>query len=366
VISITLIIGTLIIFKQMDFIQKESLGFDKENVILIPADSQQVHQNLEAFRNSLTGDIRIKSFAVSSNIPGSSMFSDTAYKRPDTDDVFPLIFMETDYEFVDTYGFSVIQGRKFSKEFGTDIEGAIMINRSAAREIGYTPDEAIGKKLLRFAAVDQFREQTIVGVLEDFHFKSLHKIIQPCLLVLDPDNFDIISVRIMPGDVRGTIGFIQQKWGEIFPGEQFEYNFLDNRIDLLYKSEDRMRSIFLIFSMLSIFVACLGLFGLAAFTAEERTKEIGVRKVMGASTTNILLLLCKEFAKWVLVANVIAWPVAYFIMNKWLQNFAYQTGVGLWPFVLSAVLALLIALFTVSYQSIKAAVSDPVECLRYE
>jgi putative ABC transport system permease protein len=366
VISITLIIGTLIIFKQMDFIQKKSLGFDKENVILIPADSQQVHQNLEAFRNSLTGDIRIKSFAVSSNIPGSSMFSDTAYKRPDTDDVFPLIFMETDYEFVDTYGFSVIQGRKFSKEFGTDIEGAIMINRSAAREIGYTLEEAIGKKLLRFAAVDQFREQTIVGVLEDFHFKSLHKIIQPCLLVLDPDNFDIISVRIMPGDVRGTIGFIQQKWGEIFPGEQFEYNFLDNRIDLLYKSEDRMRSIFLIFSMLSIFVACLGLFGLAAFTAEERTKEIGVRKVMGASTTNILLLLCKEFAKWVLVANVIAWPVAYFIMNKWLQNFAYQTGVGLWPFVLSAVLALLIALFTVSYQSIKAAVSDPVECLRYE
>jgi putative ABC transport system permease protein len=241
-----------------------------------------------------------------------------------------------------------------------------MINRAAAREIGYTPEEAIGKKLLRFADMDQFREQTIVGVLEDFHFKSLHKIIQPCLLVLDPDNFDIISVRIMPGDVRGTIGFIQQKWGEIFPGEQFEYNFLDNRIDLLYKSEGRMRSIFLIFSILSIFVACLGLFGLAAFTAEERTKEIGVRKVMGASTANILLLLCKEFAKWVLVANVIAWPIAYFVMSKWLQNFAYQTGVGLWPFVLSAILALLIALFTVSYQSVKAAVRDPVECLRYE
>jgi putative ABC transport system permease protein len=366
VISITLIIGTLIIFKQMDYIQKKSLGFDKENVILIPADSQQVHQNLEAFRNSLIGDTRIISFAVSSNIPGSSMFSDTAYKRADTEDVFPLIFMETDYEFVDTYGFSVIQGRKFSKGFGTDVEGAIMINRAAAREIGYTPEEAVGKKLLRFTGMDQFREQTIIGVLEDFHFKSLHKIIEPCLLVLDPDNFDTISVRIMPGDVRGTIGFIQQKWGEIFPGEQFEYNFLDSRIDLLYKSEGRMRSLFLIFSILSIFVACLGLFGLAAFTAEERTKEIGVRKVMGASSANILFLLNKEFAKWVLVANVIAWPIAYFVMNKWLQNFAYQTGVGFWPFILSAVLALLIALFTVSYQSIKAAITDPVECLRYE
>jgi putative ABC transport system permease protein len=366
VISITLIIGTIIIFKQMEYIQNKSLGFDKENVILIPADSQQVSQNIEAFRNTLTADTRIKSFSVSSNIPGSAMFSDTAYKRPDTDDVFSLIFMETDYDFVDTYGFSVIQGRKFSREFGADTEGAIMINRAGAREIGYTPEEAVGKKLFRFTALDEFKEQTIIGVLEDFHFKSLHKVIEPCLLVLDPDNFDTISIRIMPGDVRGTLGFIQQKWAEIFPGEQFEYNFLDNRIDSLYKSEGRMRSIFMIFAILSIFVACLGLFGLATFTAEEKTKEIGVRKVMGASASNILFLLSKEFSKWVLVANVIAWPIAYFVMNKWLQNFAYQTGIGLWPFILSAVLALFIALFTVSYQSIRAALSDPVECLRYE
>jgi putative ABC transport system permease protein len=366
VISIILIIGTLIVYKQMDYIQNKSLGFDKENVIIIPADSKQVSQNIDTFRNTLTEDTRIKSFAVSSNIPGSSRFSDTAYKRTDSDDVFSLIFMETDYEFVDTYGFDVIHGRKFSKEFGTDIEGAIMINHAAAREIGYTPEEAIGKRLLRFVNVNEFSELTIIGVVQDFHFKSLHRIIEPCLLVLDPENFDTLSVRIMPGDVRGAIGFIQQKWGEIFPGEQFEYTFLDNRITLLYKNEGRMRNLFLIFSILSIFVACLGLFGLAAFTAEERTKEIGVRKVLGASTANILLLLCKEFAKWVLVANVIAWPVAYFIMHKWLQNFAYQTGVGFWPFILSAVLALLIALFTVSYQSIKAAITDPVECLRYE
>ncbi len=366
VISITLIIGTLIIFKQMDYVQNKSLGFDKENVIILPADSNQVRQNLQAFRNTLMGDTRIKFFAVSSNIPGSAMFSDTAYKRADTDDVFSLIFMETDYEFVDTYGFSVIQGRKFSREFGTDIEGAIMINVAAAREIGYTPEEAVGKKLLRFVEVNEFKEYTIVGVLDDFHFKSLHRIIEPCLLVLDPENFDIISIRIMPGDVRGTIGFIQQKWGEIFPGEQFEYSFLDSRIDLLYKSEGRMRNIFLIFAILSISVACLGLFGLATFTAEERTKEIGVRKVLGASAVNILLLLSKEFSKWVLFANLIAWPVAYLMMNRWLQNFAYQTKVGLWPFLLSALLALIIALFTVSYQSFRAAFTDPVDCLRYE
>ena len=366
VISITLIIGTLVIFRQMDYIQKKSLGFDKENVIILPAESNQVRQNAEAFRNTLKEDTRIKSVAVSSNVPGSSMFSDTTYKRGDTDEIFPLIFMETDYEFVDTYGFDVTHGRRFSKEFSTDIDGAIMVNQAAAREIGYTPEEAVGKKLLRFMSLTEFKELTIVGVVENFHFKSLHRIIEPCLLELNPENFDTISIRIMPGDFRGTIGFIQQKWGEIFPGEQFEYSFLDSRIDLLYKSEGRMRSIFLIFAILSIFVACLGLFGLATFTAEERTKEIGVRKVMGATAANIVLLLCKEFAKWVLVANVVAWPVAYFIMSKWLQNFAYQTSVGLWPFVLSAVLALLIALFTVSYQSIKAAITDPVECLRYE
>jgi putative ABC transport system permease protein len=366
VISIALIIGTLVVYRQMAFVQNKSLGFDKANVIIVSADSNLVSQNIEAFRNTLTEDLRIKSLAVSSNIPGSVMFSDTAYKRIDSDDVFSLIFMETDYNFVETYGFEIIHGRSFSKEFSTDIDGAVLINQAAAREIGYAPEEAIGKKLLRFVEVDKFQEQTIIGVLDDFHFKSLHKIIEPCLLVLDPDNINVISIRMMPGDVRGTIGFIQQKWGEIFPGEQFEYTFLDSRIDQLYRSEGQMRNLFLIFSILSIFVACLGLLGLAAFTAEERTKEIGVRKVMGASAANIFLLMCKEFAKWVLVANVIAWPIAYFIMNKWLQNFAYQTGIGLWPFALSAALAFLIALFTVGYQSVKAAVADPVECLRYE
>jgi putative ABC transport system permease protein len=366
VISITLIIGTLIIFKQMDYIQKKSLGFDKENVIILSAESKTIHQNIQAFRNTLTQDPRVKSMAVSFNVPGSAMFSDTTYKRPDSDDIFPLIFITTDYEFVDTYGFEITHGRAFSKEFSTDVDGAIILNEAAAREIGYTPEEAVGKKLLRFLSVDEFKELTIVGVVKDFHFKSLHQIIEPFLLALDPQNFDTISIRVMPGDIRGTIGFIQQKWGEIFPGEQFEYTFLNSRIDLLYKSESRMRSIFLIFSILSIFVACLGLFGLAAFTAEERTKEIGVRKVLGASTANILLLLSKEFSKWVLFANLIAWPVAYYIMHRWLQNFAYQTSIGLWPFLLSALMALIIALLTVSYQSVRAALTDPVECLRYE
>jgi len=366
VISITLIIGTLIIFKQMEYIQNRSLGFDKENVVIIPAESRNIRQNIEAFRNSLTQDTRIKSVAVSSSIPGSAMFSDTVFKRDDSDDIFSIIYTATDYEFVETYGFNVIQGRNFSKEFSTDIQGAVILNQAAAKEIGFTPEEAVGKKLFRYQGVTEFVESTIVGVVEDFHFKSLHRIIEPFLLILIPDYFDTISVRIMPGDVRGTIDFILHKWTETYPGEQFEFSFLDSRIDLLYESERKIRNIFLIFSVLSIFVACLGLFGLAAFTAEERTKEIGVRKVLGASIGNILVLLSKEFAKWVLVANVVAWPLGYFVMNRWLQNFAFKINIDLWPFILSAVLALVIALLTVSYQSIKTSLTDPVDCLRYE
>lgn len=366
VISISLIISTLIIYRQMVYIQNRPLGFDKENVIIIPAESNQVYQNIEAFRNSLTQDTRVKSVAVSSNIPGSAMFSDTVFKRDDSDEVFSLIFMNADYEFVDTYGFQVTHGRNFSKDFSTDIHGAFILNQAAVKEIGYTPDEVVGKKLRRFISVNEFKESTIIGVVEDFHFKSLHRVIEPCLLILDPDEFRVISARIRPGNVRGTTDFIRQKWAETFPEEQFEYSFLDNRINLLYESEGKMRNIFLIFSILSIFIACLGLFGLAAFTAEERTKEIGVRKVLGASAVNILFLLSKEFTKWVLVANIIAWPVAYYMMNRWLQNFAYKETIGLRPFIISAILALTIALLTVSYQSIKAALTDPVNSLRYE
>ena len=366
VISITLIIGTLIIYNQMEFIQKKSLGFDKENVVLITTQSNSVRQNIDFFRNTLKDDARILSVGASSNVPGSSMFSDTIFKREDSGELYNLIYMATDYEFVDTYKFHVIQGRQFSKEFSTDIQGAVLINEAAAKEIGYTPEEAVGKKLNRATSPEDYIEGTIVGVVENFHFKSLHRIIEPFTLILNPDRIRIISVRIQPGDVRGSLDFIQQKWAETFPEEEFNYSFLDDRINLLYESEGKMRNIFLVFSTLSIFVACLGLFGLAAFTAQQRTKEIGVRKALGASEINVFVLLSKEFTKWVFIANIIAWPVAYFVMTKWLQNFAYRMNMGLWPFVLAAVLAFLIALMTVSYQSIRTALTNPVDSLRYE
>ena len=366
VISITLIIGTLIIFKQMDYVQNKSLGFDKENIVLIPTESQTARQNMNVFRNTLKNDTRILSVAGSSNVPGSAIFSDTVFKRQDSDDIYNLTHMTTDYDFFETYKFNMIQGRSFSREYGTDIQGAYLINEAAAREIGYTPEEAVGKKLYRAISTEKFVEGTIVGVVDNFHFKSLHRIIEPLTLILNPEQIRFISVRIRPGDVRGTLDFIRQKWMETFPEENFEYRFLDDRINLLYASESKMRTIVLVFAALSILVACLGLFGLAAFTAQQRTKEMGIRKVLGASELHVFVLLCKEFTKWVIVANIIAWPLAYYMMTKWLQNFAYRMAVGLWPFVLSTVAAFFIALFTVSYQSIKAALAEPVDSLRYE
>jgi putative ABC transport system permease protein len=350
----------------MAYIQNKSLGFDKENVVLITTESNAVRQNIEFFRNTLMDDSRIIAVAASSNVPGSKMFSDTAFKSGESGEVYDLIYMRADFDFIDTYQLRVLHGRQFSREFGTDSQGAILINEAGAREIGYAPEEAIGKELNIIRSADEYIKGTIIGVVENFHFKSLHRIIEPFVILCDPESFQIISVRIQPGDVRGTLSYIQKKWTETFPEEEFEYSFLDDRINLLYESEGKMRQIFFVFSTLSIFVACLGLFGLAAFTAQERTKEMGVRKVLGASEINVFVLLSKEFTRWVFIANIVAWPLAYYVMTKWLQNFAYRIGVSVWPFVLAAILAFVISLITVSYQSIRAALTNPVDSLRYE
>jgi len=267
-----------------------------------------------------------------------------------------------DYDFVKTYRMEILAGRNFSSDFGSDSAGTILLNESAIQKFGWTPEEAVGKELAH--RYDQIGK--IVGVVKNFNFRTVHTEIEPIVLLLAPDYISTVSVRIMPGDIRKTIDFIQEKWKHTFPEEQFEYNFLDNRINQLYAGEKKMRNIFLMFSSLSLFVASLGLFGLAAFTAEERTKEIGIRKVLGASVSGLLILLSKDFTKWVLLANIIAWPIAYFAMNNWLQNFAYRINLGIWTFIMAGVLALLIALFTVSFQAIRTALANPVESLRYE
>jgi putative ABC transport system permease protein len=206
----------------------------------------------------------------------------------------------------------------------------------------------------------------VVGVVKDFHVASLHERIGPVLLQVRPSSFRYISARISPVNIPETLSFFRKKWSQLSPVFPFEYTFLDEDFDRLYRADEKVGRIVGIFSLLAIIVACFGLFGLASFAAEQRTKEIGIRKVLGASVSGIILLLSREFTKWVLVANILAWPIAYFSMNRWLQNFAYKKGIGVEVFILSGLVAVAIALVTVSYQSVKAAVSDPIDSLRYE
>jgi putative ABC transport system permease protein len=210
------------------------------------------------------------------------------------------------------------------------------------------------------------KEGTIIGVVKDFHFKSLHQEIKPCALYIYPQSFTHLSVRIRSNNISHTLQFLQNKWQELIPSQTFEYSFLDEDFDNLYRAEMRLEKIFLIVASLAIFVACIGLYGLSTFAAAQRTKEIGIRKVLGATNSKIVYLISQEYIKLVLIASIIAWPIAYYAMHRWLQKFAYRTNIGLFTFIISALLALMIALLTVSYQAVKVALANPIEALRYE
>jgi putative ABC transport system permease protein len=362
-ISIILIIAVITVYRQMRYMQTRSLGFEKENVVILPVRSQQIAKNYESFRNGLERSPQIISASASSEVPADSNYSNDGVKRPGSDEPINMIIFFSDYDYVETYRMELLAGRTFSRDFSRDKEGAIILNEAAAHKIGWMPEEAIGKKLKGAFSKD---EVPVMGVVKNFHFRSLRMEVEPMVLFLNPDYIRKISVRIAPGDIEKILNFIKKTWETAFPGEQFEYSFLDNRINQLYESEMKMKDLFVIFSALSILVACLGLLGLVSFTAELKTKEIGIRKVLGASTGRVIVMLSKEFVKWIMFANIVAWPLAWFMMNRWLQNFAYRIHIGTGILVLSAAFVLVISLSTVSYQFIKAASANPADSLRYE
>jgi putative ABC transport system permease protein len=271
--------------------------------------------------------------------------------------------MFCDYDYIDTYKMKIASGRNFRREMSTDTAGTMVLNEAAVKRFGWSAEEAVGKILKRGAPLAEY---AVVGVVEDYNFRSLREEIEPMILILAPGYMSRISVRIQQGNLLETIDVIEQKWEQIYPGEQFEYSFMDERINRLYTNERNMQNLLITFSVLSVLVACLGLFGLAAYTAEEKTKEIGIRKTLGASVSSILNLLTKDYLKWILISTVIAWPLAYYLMENWLQNFAYHIKIGLLPFIASAGFAIMISLVTVSVQVIKAANTNPVESLRDE
>ena len=361
-ISIGLIIGSAIIFSQLGYMKHKRLGFNKEQIVVMRSFGGSIKTSIPTIKTELTSYSGIIDVAASSHVPGSN-FSQHAvvpqgYSLAQTQ-VMANISINPD--FLPTMGIQIVKGRNFSHEIISDQSESILINEAAARR--YEWKNPVGKTI-RYLPNDT--NKTVIGVVRDYHLRSLHHKIMPLYIDNDPSNFLYISIKIKPDDIAKTLRFLKKKWSEIAPAQTFDYFFLDESFDLQYRADEKLVAIFSNFTFLSIFIACLGLFGLASFTAEQRTKEIGIRKALGASVSGIILLLSKEFTKWILVANIIAWPIAYLAMNRWLQNFAYRINIGIGTFILAALLALVIALLTVGYQAIKAARANPVEALRYE
>ncbi len=373
-ISIALIIGTIVVMNQLDFLRNKKLGFNKEHVIVMPIyDANLKPPQMRALLNEIRQNPSVVNLATANAIPGNRRYSDTMFKKSNIGD--PLADMTSSqyifvsHDFIPTLGIEMVAGRNFSRDFPTDTLGGYIINEAALKKIGWaSAEEAIGKDFSRATGATPmaFKEGKIIGVAKNFHFKSLHQEIEGIVMELGPRAYSYVLVRTRPDNISESIAFLEEKMGEFSPTYPFTYFFQDEHFDKLYRSEDQQREVFSYFTFLAIFIACMGLLGLASFTAEQRTKEIGVRKVMGASTPNIILLLSAEFLKWVAIANIIAWPAAWFFTGNWLNNFHYRIELGLAPFLIAGSIALGVALITVFSQALKAAQTNPIEALRHE
>jgi len=358
-LTIILLIGTTVIYRQIDFIRKKDLGFNKDHVLYLPSR----HADAEAYANDLLQDPGVLSVSYS-EAPSSEPWGVTGFdwegRAPGKEVMlFPVV---VDYEYCKTFGTRMKEGRFFSREFSTDATESVVVNETAVKAMGL--ETPIGTKL-------SFRDQIegrIIGIMKDFHQSSLHNAIEPMVFHFNAEDegYHHVAIKISAENVPSTLSFVESVWKKHIQNYPFTYEFLDEKTDNFYKTEKTIGRIFQYFTSMAILIACLGLFGLASFTAEQRTKEIGIRKVLGASISRIAVMLSKEFAKWVLWANLIAWPVAYFVSKRWLGEFAYRISLGWGIFAFSAALALLIAILTVSYQAIKAATANPVDSLRYE
>ena len=366
IISICLIIGTGIILNQLRFMKNKNLGFEKENVLIIEVRDRSIRQSFDSIKAEIRKIPGVLSVSSASLVPGQEPSVQPFIPEGYTEKQAQLMeVFRVDHDFFPTLGMEIVQGRNFSPEYGTDSRSAVIINETAAKR--YNWENPIGKTIrVPSDEVEKWETLTVVGVVRDFHRTSLHSVIAPQIIGNDPSSFDELAIRFNPENSDTTLSLIREKWKEVDPTRPFDFLYLDGLIDSQYGAEERLSDIFSAFSVFAVFIACLGLFGMASFAAEQRTKEIGIRKVLGASVPGIVVLLSRDFLKLIVAANIIAWPLAYFGMNKWLQNFAYKSGIGVWVFILTGVLAVGIALATVSYQSIKAALLNPVDAIKYE
>jgi putative ABC transport system permease protein len=366
VISIFLIIGTLVIFSQLNYIHNKNIGYDRNHVLIIK-NTEALGNEAKVFKDKALKLSGVQNATMTGYLPTGGWRNDSPlFPTPmaDTRDAISTQIWRVDENYIPTLGMKMVQGRNFSKDFPTD-SSAIIINEAFAKMIGFR--DAINKPLYYLDQITskEVTKYHVIGVVKDFNFNSLHDAVTPLVLLLSPQNGNV-AFRINTSHINTLITSIQQIYKKIDPGQPFKYSFMDADFNKTYQAEQKMGGLSIIFAVLAILIACLGLFGLITYAAEQRTKEIGIRKVLGATVTNITTMLSKDFFKLVLIAALIAFPFAWWAMNKWLQSFAYRIHISWWIFLAAGIIAILIAVITVSFQAIKAAIANPVESLRSE
>ena len=366
-ISVALIICTITVYKQLNYLKNKDLGFNKEQVVALELNSL-IRKSAEAFKENLLKIPSVNKVSYSMTIPGhGSNFEGFDFNSDGKHTSIQVHTIDPDY--INLFKIELLSGRNFDWNMESDFKQKIILNERAVIESGLTLENATGTIFHRdkwYITALPSKECEIVGVVKDFHFASLHAEIAPLGLTWNSDWFGCVNIKISPKEISETLKKIQKEWELTCPNVPFEYTFIDEAFDNMYKSEERLGEFFKYFSFLAIFIAALGLFGMSAFIAQSRTKEIGIRKVLGSSLNNILILLSSEFGKWVIIANVIAIPIGYFAMNKWLQSFAYRINITLDIFILSAIISIIIAFLTVSFHSLKVGTENPINSLRYE
>ena len=358
-LSILLITCTLIMSNQLDFIKTRNLGFNHNQIVVLPYRSTNSQQTLDTYREFLSKYSSILHVSGAYSFPAGSFHNANAKSENSS---ISINHNKVDYDFVDTFGMTLKEGRNFSRDIASDTTGAILINEAVVDRMGWK--SPVGKKMV----IEWMGwEVEVIGVLKNFHYASLYEKIEPLVFFLDPFvPLEYFFVKIKPENIAHTLDILGESWKQIVPDQPFEYFFLDEKFAQFYQSEERWSRIVTYSSVLAIFIACFGLFGLSALIMTRRTKEIGIRKVVGASIYHIVMSLSSEFTKWIIMANVIAWPIAFYIMDLWLQNFAYKTAMSWWMFFFATCIGMFIALGVVSFQAIKTAKTNPVESLRYE
>jgi putative ABC transport system permease protein len=373
-IACMLLSGSILIVKQMNFLQSRPLGFNKNHVVNIPLFSQNLNglfrendstfrSRLETYRNLIERQTGVEGTTLSSDAPGLGIVYHGVIPEGFTqDDNLFIADMSVDYDFFKTYDVEVVSGRALSKDYGTDAEEGFMINETAVREFNWgTPQQAIGKAINR-----EGKKGRVVGVIRDFHFASLTTAISALVLEINPNQFNTLSIRFDNVDIRQTLDKLEESWNKTFPEKSFEFKFLDHQLNEQYADFRNFGIIIQAFTFIAILISCLGVYGLVLFVVQRKVKEIGVRKVMGASVGNILRMICQDFAWLLIIGFLLAIPVSYYLMSRWLDNFIYHTAMDVVTYAVSFMLVLIIVLATISYQAIKASLANPIHSLRSE